>query len=74
MTVDDLKNYYKTTYVFEKKTGMNSGSWAYWGQKGYIPARSQLLLQESSNGALVADLNDERDFIKQKLGVLKNDK
>jgi hypothetical protein len=69
MTVDDLKKYFGTTYKFAKDTGCNSNSWSTWEKLGYIPARSQLKLENITASKLVADLSAERNAIKKSLDI-----
>lgn len=56
MTFDDLKKFYGSSYVFHRKTGMSRQTWMNWRKQGYIPIRSQIVLEGLTNGMLVADL------------------
>lgn len=58
MTLDDLKNKYKTSYNFEMKTGINHVNWVHWfNSYGYIPLGSQLKIERITKGDLKADIN-----------------
>lgn len=67
MTLDEVKNYYGTTYKFTKLTGCNSSSWAIWGRRGYIPVVAQLKLELMSGGTLIADGLDQLNTARKKL-------
>lgn len=55
MTINDLISEFHTGYQFKKRTGLSQTSWHNWIEKGYIPIHSQFLIQENTNGKLVAD-------------------
>ena len=67
MTLDEVKNYYGTTYKFTKLTGFNSSSWAIWGRKVYIPVRAQLKLELMTGRGLIADGDAQFNIIRKKL-------
>ena len=56
MTLDEIKQYYGTTYQFKKKTGMHHSSFLNWERQGFIPIKTQLKLEELTNGELKANL------------------
>ena len=59
MTLDELKNEFKTSYQFQKRTGMMHTNWYNWfGKYGYIPIESQMKIEQCTNGILKANLND----------------
>lgn len=58
MTPQEVRDYFKTTYRFRAETGMSTASLVYWEKCGYIPAPSQLFLEDFTNGELTASLAD----------------
>lgn len=56
MTLDDVKKYFYTSYRFQKKTGMMHNNFTNWEKKGFIPIKTQIKLQELTNGDLKANL------------------
>lgn len=57
MTIDDVLNYYGTSYNMEQCTGMRSTNVPNWKARGYIPIASQMRLERLSEGELTADLS-----------------
>lgn len=62
MTIDDVIQYYKSSYQFEKKTGMMHNCFGNWKKKGFIPIKTQMKIQELTNGALRANLEHLGDY------------
>ncbi len=60
MKPKDLQEYYKTSYQFNKDTGMAANSFLNWIKWGYIPYAPQKKLEKLTNGALVADWSDSQ--------------
>ena len=58
MTLEELKNYYKNAYEFERCTGMSHNNWPNWDLKGYIPIISQIRIQKITSGVFKACLSD----------------
>lgn len=56
MTVQQLIEFYKTGYQFEKATGISSTSYQNWLKWGYIPIVSQFKIEEASLAKLRADI------------------
>lgn len=52
MTPIDVKNYYKSQYMFSKTTGMSSGTLGNWLKWGYVPLLSQIKLEKLTHGVL----------------------
>lgn len=58
MTLDELKQEFKTSYEFQKRTRMAHTNWINWfGRFGYIPIESQIKIEQRTNGKLKANLN-----------------
>jgi hypothetical protein len=55
MTPYEVKEYYKSQYMFKKITGMSSGTLGNWLKWGYVPLLSQLKIEKLTNGALKSD-------------------
>jgi len=60
MTVEELKDYYKTGYRFEKSTKMTGNSFLNWMKWGYIPIESQFKIENYTDGQLRADIKHAR--------------
>lgn len=58
MILDEVKAFYGSGYMFEKKTGMHHANYRNWKEKGYIPIESQIKLERLSGGVLRADLGN----------------
>lgn len=58
MTVDEVKQYFGTSYRFSMITGFAHTNFSNWTKKGYIPYLTQKRLEEFTNGILIADWND----------------
>jgi|FreactTroBogLake_1042271.scaffolds.fasta_scaffold50185_2 hypothetical protein len=73
MTPEDVKNYYGSTYRFQKSTGMNATTLHQWLRKGYIPLNAQASLQILTNGALIAEIKKpmEKEMTKRLLKELE---
>lgn len=52
MTPEEVKKYYKTSYMFNKKTGMSHSSLNNWLKWGFVPTDSQIKIQELTGGVL----------------------
>ena len=57
MTLEELKDYFKSKLQFEKQTGLKRQNWHHWLKRGYIPLVSQQRLESLTNGQLKADFN-----------------
>lgn len=55
MTLDDLKDYFKSKLQFEKQTGLKRQNWHGWIKKGYIPLVSQQRIESLTGGKLKAN-------------------
>ncbi len=55
MTPTDVKQLYKSGYVFNKQTKMSACSFHNWLKWGYVPEGSQLKLEKLTQGKLKAD-------------------
>jgi hypothetical protein len=55
MTLDDLKDYFKSKLQFEKQTGLKRQNWHAWIKKGFIPLVSQQRIESLTNGDLKAN-------------------
>jgi hypothetical protein len=60
MTVEELQNYYKSSYAFGKATKMSPQSYTNWIEWGFIPIESQRKIEALSSGGLKADLKHGR--------------
>ena len=58
MTLDEIKLYFGSGYRFNKITKMSPTSWSNWFKQGYIPLRSQLIIEKATCGELKAKLED----------------
>lgn len=56
MRLDDLERYFGSSYMFHKKTGMQHTNYINWRRKGFIPIKTQMRIEEITNGVLKADL------------------
>jgi hypothetical protein len=57
MTIDELKEYFGSSYHFKKVTGMSASSFLNWCNWGYIPVVSQIKLERLTGGKLKADFS-----------------
>ena len=57
MTLDDVKNYFVSSYQFHQKTGMHHSNFVNWETKGFIPIKTQLKLEKLTKGELKASLD-----------------
>ena len=55
MKIDELKNYYKTWSNICREFGMGLNATQYWRKIGYIPYRTQLLIEKQSKGKFKAN-------------------
>lgn len=55
MTLDDLRDYFKSKLQFEIQTGLARQNWHGWIKKGYIPLVSQQRLESLTDGKLKAN-------------------
>ena len=63
MTLDDLKDRFGNGNRFQKETGISHTSWLNWFKRfGYVPIRSQRLIEKITNGELKASLLDLPDI------------
>lgn len=58
MTLDDLLDYYHTYVRISQILNVGISSPNYWKRKGYIPYRTQLLIQHRSDGRFIASEED----------------
>ena len=63
MKPEDVLNYYKTAYSFEKHTKMAANSLRYWLKKEHIPYCSQHKIELLTDGALKASTVHTREFM-----------
>jgi hypothetical protein len=62
MTPEEVLDFYKTKYAFNKATGMNINALRYWIKTGFIPLATQYKLEGYSNGRLTAHLEHCKEF------------
>lgn len=62
MTPEEVLDFYKTKYAFNKKTGMNINALRYWIKTGFIPLATQYKLEGCTNGKLTAQLSHCKEF------------
>ncbi len=55
MKPEEVKEYYKNGYQFNKSTKMSANSLANWLRQGYVPFMSQKKIEELTEGELSAD-------------------
>lgn len=58
MTIEEVLEHYGSGYQFEKKTGLSRGNVTNWKRMGFIPIATQIKIEELTNGALKARLED----------------
>lgn len=56
MTINEVKQYFGNTYKFYKKTGMHHSNFCNWNRKGFIPIKTQIRIENLTNGELKANL------------------
>jgi len=56
MTLDEVKQYFGSSYQFHKKTKMGSSNYANWKKLGYIPIQSQARIQIITEGKLTVSV------------------
>lgn len=57
MTVEEVVKYFGTGYRFNKQTKMHHSNFINWQRWGFIPIKTQIRLEELTNGALKANLD-----------------
>lgn len=57
MTLEEVNHFYGTSYQFNKKTGMHHACYGNWRKQGFIPIRTQIFLEQHSQGKLKASLS-----------------
>ena len=57
MTLKELKDYFGSSYAFEKSTKFSHMNYANWEKRGYIPINSQIKIEKITKGKLKANLN-----------------
>lgn len=62
MTIDEIKRFYGTSYMFHKKTGMAHSNYRNWESSGFIPMKAQVKIQRLSKGALIAEYMHARQY------------
>lgn len=58
MKPDEVKKFYGSGYKFAKSTGMSQSSLGNWIRWGYVPIKSQFMLEKITNGKLKANWFD----------------
>jgi len=68
MTYDEVIEYYGTAYRAAIENDLSTSTTSHWKRNGFIPIRSQLLLESNTSGALKADLKHYKkgSLIKQR--------
>ncbi len=56
MTLEELKKYYINGNQFYKATGMSANTYGNWFKWGYIPWKSQAIIETLTNGKLKANI------------------
>lgn len=59
MTLDEVRNYYKTVAEAMRALGLSYGTFYYWSKLGYIPSFQQKRYEKATNGALKAEENSK---------------
>jgi hypothetical protein len=62
MTPQEVREHFKTGYVFQKQTGMSANTLANWKKWGYVPFKSQRKLEHLTNGVLKAVWDEKEPF------------
>lgn len=60
MKLEEIKEYFGSTYKFEKQTGMSLGNMNNWEKNGYVTTKAQLFLEILTDGELKASIEDEK--------------
>ena len=55
MKLEDVIQHFGNTLAFKEITGMHHSNYCNWRKKGYIPIKTQMWLEEFTQGALKAD-------------------
>jgi len=63
MTPDDVYKYYKSTYRFNKQTGMSHRSLINWLRWGFVPEASQYKIERLTNGELKTEWSIKSEAI-----------
>ncbi|MGL6123266.1 MAG: hypothetical protein ACRC1W_09670 [Shewanella sp.] len=58
MTVDEIKRYFGSGYVFEQQTKMSHVNLLNWKRRGYVPLESQKKIERLTSGALKVKFED----------------
>ena len=58
MTLDEIKQFFGTSYNFNLATGWSHTCYINWARKGYVPIKSQMKLEAFTMGKLKASLTD----------------
>lgn len=58
MTVEEVLEYFGSGYKFEQMTKLSHSNLVLWRRQGYIPLRSQRMLEKFSAGTLQVRLED----------------
>lgn len=56
MTIYEFKHYFKNGNRFHLVTGMSHTSFHNWIRLGYVPIKSQMMIESMTQGALKADI------------------
>lgn len=62
MTLEQIKEYFGTSYKFEQVTGMSHNNWENWDKKGFIPFDSQRFIEKKTYCRLIASVRDLPDL------------
>lgn len=58
MTLDDIKDFFGSSYRFCKDTGMSHTNYVKWKRVGYVPILTQNRIEQITKGKLKADFKD----------------
>lgn len=58
MLLQDVIDYFESSYRFSKETKSSPSTLTYWQRVGYVPLDAQLKLEKITNGKLSASLDD----------------
>ena len=61
MTPEKVKDYYGSTYMFRKQTGMSSSTLSNWMKWGFVPEDAQYKLERLTKGELKTQWSDKGD-------------
>lgn len=57
MKVEEVRNYFKSTYHYSKVTGKHHRNLLNWEKWGFVPLKAQFFLEEFTHGELKANLD-----------------